>query len=476
MGNRIVYGNSWSENGWPMVDEGSCTWVTVPGTSVSLEIQNGQPLAIMRAFAADFNAEVEPLRDPDSACWTLTNSVSTSNHLSGTAFDLNWNSHPFQVADAGFDPAKKAKVRELLDWYEGTIFWGNDWDSPKDAMHFQMGYDTYGNAHTADFINRKIRPDGFSTRRGDAPAVNGAQILSDLMGGTVSLDRYRQLLPAFQQCLKDCDCNSVLRIAMLGAQLGHESVGLKYMEEIASGAAYEGRTDLGNTQPGDGVRFKGRGPIQVTGRHNYTLLSQWAFDRDLVPSPTFFVDQPAQLASDRYGFVGVTWYWTTQRPMNDAADAMDIVRATQYVNGGQNGIDDRRARYNRALSMGDQLLTILTGDDELSADAEKKISEIHGALFNRVPSQSIYATPGEGTRWQLHELIKNDDGLIHVLYVEESARLGDLDSLGRVAKVAAGQGAVRDQVAIARATAVLASIEATNPEILKAFIARNGAK
>src|SRR5438105_4889581 len=107
------------------------------------------------------------------------------------------------------------------------------------------------------------------------------------------------------------------------------------MEEIASGAAYEGRGDLGNTQPGDGVRFKGRGPIQVTGRHNYTALSQWAFDKGLVPSATFFVDQPAQLASTRYGFIGVTWYWTTQRPMNDAADAQDLVRATQYVNGGQ---------------------------------------------------------------------------------------------------------------------------------------------
>ncbi|MGC7276887.1 hypothetical protein RA984_20460, partial [Mycobacteroides abscessus subsp. massiliense] len=91
---RVVYGNSFSSNGWPMVNGDECTWVTVPGTSVSLQIQNGQPLAILRAFAADFNAYVEPLRDPDSACWTPTNSVSTSNHLSGTAMDLNWESHP----------------------------------------------------------------------------------------------------------------------------------------------------------------------------------------------------------------------------------------------------------------------------------------------------------------------------------------------------------------------------------------------
>lgn len=178
MARRTVYGNDWSSNGWPMVDEGSCTWVTVPGTDVSLEIQNGQPLQILRAFAADYHAEVEPLRDADSACWTLENSVDDSNHLSGTAMDLNWNSHPFQIADAGFDPAKKAKVRELLNWYEGMIFWGDDWDDPKDAMHFQLAslanggnINTYGNPAVDDFIKRKIRSDGFSTRRGAAPRV-----------------------------------------------------------------------------------------------------------------------------------------------------------------------------------------------------------------------------------------------------------------------------------------------------------------
>ncbi|HSA41991.1 MAG TPA: M15 family metallopeptidase, partial [Mycobacterium sp.] len=157
-----------------MVDPGSCTWTDIPGTSVRLQIQNGWPLTILRAFAADYNAYVEPLRDADSAAWTPTNSVASSNHLSGTAMDLNWNSHPFKIADAGFNQQQIGTMRELLAFYEGTVFWGNDWSSPKDAMHFQLAsltnggnINTYNNPAVGDFIARKIRADGYSTfRRG----------------------------------------------------------------------------------------------------------------------------------------------------------------------------------------------------------------------------------------------------------------------------------------------------------------------
>ena len=183
-----------------------------------------------------------------------------------------------------------------------------------------------------------------------------AELLGDAMQWGVSLDRYLQLSPAAAQCLAECECNTVNRVAMWCAQTGHESCGLLYMEEIADGSAYEGREDLGNTEPGDGCRFKGRGPIMVTGRSNYTECSSWAYDQGLVPSPTFFVDCPEEMAGDVYGFMGVTWYWTTQRPMNDAADAGDIELATYYVNGGYNGLDDRTQRWNHCLSIGDPIM------------------------------------------------------------------------------------------------------------------------
>jgi predicted chitinase len=194
-----------------------------------------------------------------------------------------------------------------------------------------------------------------------------AHLLGEAMRWGVSTDRYRQLSPAAARCLNDCECNTTNRVSMWCAQVGHESLGLCYMEEIADGSAYEGREDLGNIYPGDGCKFKGRGPIMVTGRDNYTRCSQWAFEQGLVPSAEFFVDQPEEMASDYYGFIGTTWYWTTQRPMNDAADAGDIELATYYVNGGYNGLEDRTERWHYCLGMGEAILGLT--DEEAAAMA-----------------------------------------------------------------------------------------------------------
>ncbi|SKU54752.1 Bacteriophage protein [Mycobacteroides abscessus subsp. bolletii] len=463
---RVVYGNSFSENGWPMVNSEECTWVTVPGTSVSLQIQNGQPLAILRAFAADFNAYVEPLRDPDSACWTPTNSVPTSNHLSGTACDFNWNDHPFQVSYAGFSSKETATVRELLDFYEQTVFWGQDWQSPKDAMHFQVGYNTYQNPHTADFIARKIRADGFSTfRRGNKP-VGAAPILAAATG--LSEARAAQILPTMQDGLQRAQCTNVNRIAMFVAQTGHEADNFATTEEYASGAAYEGNLELGNTQPGDGVRFKGRSWIQITGRNNYTAFSRWANTNGIVPSVGFFVENPTKLAELQYAGVGAAWYWTVARSdINALSDRQDLETVTRRINGGTNGLADRRARYNRALLQGDALLQLLAPTEPLDPIEELLMSDL------QVESLSIYATPGEPLI-PIVRMVQAIDAAEHRKLVEDWARTGDADALSRIARTAAGQGKFRDAATIAHAKAVLADIEATNPAVLQEFISQKG--
>lgn len=180
--------------------------------------------------------------------------------------------------------------------------------------------------------------------------------LGNAMGHSLSSSRYAELAPAFTRALKQAHCETVKRAAMFCAQVGHESLGLKYMEELASGAEYEGRADLGNTHPGDGVRFKGRGPIQITGRANYTKVSQWANAHDYVNTADFFVEHPKRLASVRYGFLGAVWYWTVARDMNSYADRDDIEGATRAVNGGLNGLDDRTSRWKHCLAIGPALL------------------------------------------------------------------------------------------------------------------------
>lgn len=470
---RVVYGNSFSSNGWPMVNGDECTWVTVPGTSVSLQIQNGQPLAILRAFAADFNAYVEPLRDPDSACWTPTNSVSTSNHLSGTAMDLNWESHPFQVANAGFSAAQIATIKEIQAFYEGTVFWGNDWSDPKDAMHFQLAslanggeINTYQNPHTADFIARKIRADGFSTFRRSNKPNGGAPILAAATG--LSEARAAEILPAVSDGLKASQCTNVNRIAMWLAQVGHESAGFNATEEYASGAAYEGRADLGNTQPGDGVRFKGRSWIQITGRNNYAAFSRWCSGKGLVLSPTEFVDNPKRLAELRWAGIGAAWYWTVARPdINALSDRQDLETVTRRINGGTNGLADRRDRYNRALLQGDALLQLLATSEPLDPIEELLMSDL------QVESLSIYATPGEPLI-PIVRMVQAIDAAEHRKLVEDWARTGDADALSRIARTAAGQGKFRDAATIAHAKAVLADIEATNPAVLQEFISQKG--
>jgi putative chitinase len=136
--------------------------------------------------------------------------------------------------------------------------------------------------------------------------------------------------------------NTPLRIAHFLAQVGHESGELRYCEEIASGEAYENRKDLGNTEQGDGRRFKGRGIIQLTGRANYVSYGK---SRGI----DYTTDEGAKLvASDPETAIDVAcWFWATHK-LNDIADNDDVITITKRINGGLNGLDDRKTKLGRA--------------------------------------------------------------------------------------------------------------------------------
>jgi putative chitinase len=143
----------------------------------------------------------------------------------------------------------------------------------------------------------------------------------------------------FSSILNEYDINTRLRIAHFMGQVTHECAGFRTTEEFASGRAYNGRADLGNTEPGDGPRYKGRGLLQLTGRDNYRRIGK------LLGLP--LEEEPIRAAEPLVSLRIACVYWTT-RKINKPCDADDLMRVTKLVNGGHNGLDDRRIYYRKA--------------------------------------------------------------------------------------------------------------------------------
>lgn len=155
--------------------------------------------------------------------------------------------------------------------------------------------------------------------------------------------RAGEYLPHLQQAMREFGISrGVERSAMFLAQLAHESGELQWMEELADGAAYEGRRDLGNVHPGDGRRYKGRGPLQLTGRANYELFGR-LLKVDLV-------DHPELAASPAVGFRVAGLFWQ-RKGLNDLADQGNVREVTRRINGGLNGLAERTTYFRRALEV-----------------------------------------------------------------------------------------------------------------------------
>ncbi|WP_420213804.1 glycoside hydrolase family 19 protein [Janthinobacterium fluminis] len=151
--------------------------------------------------------------------------------------------------------------------------------------------------------------------------------------------RAATFLAPLNAAMAEFGINTPARQASFLAQIGHESGQLRHVRELASGAAYEGRTNLGNVVAGDGVRFRGRGLIQITGRANYQAAGA-ALGLDLVGAPAL-LEQPANACRS------AAWFWKA-RGLNELADAGDQVRVTRRINGGTNGLAERLALFSVA--------------------------------------------------------------------------------------------------------------------------------
>ena len=180
--------------------------------------------------------------------------------------------------------------------------------------------DTHQVRIAGDFLRRVVHP------YSGAAGARQARIIAAIAGG------YEATLAGF-------GIATALRIAHFTAQIGHESDRLSTTEEYADGRAYEGRTDLGNTQPGDGPRFKGRGLLQLTGRAYYLRFGD-ALGIDLVADPA--------RAGDPVISLRIACLFWQLHALNALCDKDDLPSITRRVNGGLNGLDDRRILLGHA--------------------------------------------------------------------------------------------------------------------------------
>lgn len=183
-------------------------------------------------------------------------------------------------------------------------------------------------------------------------------------------------LPSINQTARAYDISNERRMAGWLATLGIESGELKYQEEIASGAAYEGRKDLGNTQKGDGRRFKGHGRIQITGRSNHASYTNYLKKNKHLPFVDF-IAEPHRLAEEPYATDSAGWFWAVKVKNNPTIDAGDFHKTQIRVNGinkktgNPNHWVERQNYYAKALS-------VLPDDFKLStADTDTAIPNLN---------------------------------------------------------------------------------------------------
>ena len=172
------------------------------------------------------------------------------------------------------------------------------------------------------------------------------QCLRALAKSDIENAEVKEMLEACNSEFPKFSINSTNRIVHFLAQCGHESGNFWWLEEIASGSAYEWRDDLGNNQPGDGKRYKGRGLIQLTGKTNYQGFEKKTGHKAIA--------NPEQVAKYPQAMASALYFWDRER-LNEIADQgmTDAVckKITRIVNGGYNGLDHRLELMHKAKAL-----------------------------------------------------------------------------------------------------------------------------
>ncbi len=197
-------------------------------------------------------------------------------------------------------------------------------------------------ANSGTFFAFNAHWDGLSNGCGNSNG--GAQLITKQQAEAIFGNPiYDQELSDLNACLNRYQINTRDRMCHFLSQIAHESGGLRWLQELADGYDYEGRDDLGNTQPGDGPKYKGAGAIQLTGRANYQALSQAIGDPKVMDGCDY--------VAKTYPFTSAGFWWHNN-DMNSLCDSgASVEQVTRCVNGGYNGLEDRQAYYEKACQV-----------------------------------------------------------------------------------------------------------------------------
>jgi len=156
---------------------------------------------------------------------------------------------------------------------------------------------------------------------------------------------------ALDAALPQYGINTRQRVACCMARIAHESGVFRWVREIwgptPAQQRYEVRKDLGNTQPGDGKRFMGRGLLQVTGRANFVMFNGRIKAR--YPDAPDFVANPGLLEQPKWAVISACDWWD-RNGCNAMADGDQITAISKKVNGGTNGLAERKAYWRKFLA------------------------------------------------------------------------------------------------------------------------------
>ncbi len=265
---------------------------------------------------------------------------------------------PEEISTALSKPWHAQSIAQLITKHESEWLWNPDkWDELDELMEHSPAdpnpdwaeekkrieklswWKELGGKHgiNADGVVWHFQPLNLIAQHSISMKMLVSREQLSLVMGSASSDLIEKYLVPINEAMKIFGITTPLRIAHFLAQIAHETGELKFSEEISSGAQYEGRRSLGNTQPGDGERFKGRGLLQLTGRSNYEHCEVFlrSIPKYAALDITSSTASASQVATDPYLAALVSgYYWSKLKPrLNSAADSNDLFWVSVYVNG-----------------------------------------------------------------------------------------------------------------------------------------------